>query len=793
MTVLNRILAVLVFIMGLALLAGGIWLVVRAGSPYYLVVGAVYVLAAVMAWRSRAMGSWLLVAVAVLSVPWALWESGLDYWALFPRLLVPFALAGLGLLLIPASPQGRRHGIGRIPGVVVLVATLVFFGFSFVPHGVVTPEVAATHKKAMAEDASSDWSAWGRTNAGTRYAPFTQINRDNVADLDVAWTYRTGEIPAAESADGDQNTPLQIGHTLYTCTPRGKIAAVDADTGKAQWTYQSEGHAPFWNKCRGLAYYKVPTHSGLAGAASVAVASSADTMPAATVGGVCRERIVHTSTTARLIELDAKTGKRCPGFGDHGVVDLKRGMGEIKPGFYFQTAAPLMARHYIIVGGWVTDNHERDEPSGVIRAYDARTGKLAWAWDMGHPARTGAPPAGETYTRGTPNMWSSAAYDDKLGLIYVPLGNETPDYFGMGRRAVSNRYNSSLVALDIETGRPAWHFQTVHHDIWDYDLPSQPALMDLPDGAGGTVPAVMQTTKRGQIFLLNRATGKPIAKVEEKPVVTAGAAPQEKLSPTQPYSVGMPTIGAMHLTGKKMWGMTMFDQLLCRIQFNSYRYSGDFTPVGLDTAIQQPGNLGGMNWGSVSYDPNSHVAYVNDIRIPSTYQLVSRDKYNDWVATGHGPSPMNGTPYGIKAFMWMSPLGVPCVQPPFGTLTAIDMDKRRILWQRPAGTAEELGPMGIKLHLPMAIGMPTYAGTMTTAGGLVFFAGFQDDYIRAYDAHSGKLLWKHALPVGSSATPMSYVSPRTGKQYVLISVGGAGSSTDTGDYVMAFALPGKAH
>ena len=774
MTSINRIFASLVALMGLGLLLGGAYLLTLGGSFYYVLAGWAYLSAGVMLWRRQVCGVWLLVAVAVLSVPWALWESGTFYWALFPRLLVPAALASIGLLLLstwsPADSRRRIRGLG----VLALLGTAVFFGFAFTPHGVVSPGSGTPFTAAATNTTPSNWSAYGRTTAGTRYAPFTQINRDNVQDLKVAWTYRTGAKIQLDKGAVDSNTPLQIEDTLFTCTPDDRIAAIDADTGVERWKFDTHSASPIWNRCRGLGYYKLKE---------------------APADGVCAERIVNSTIDARLIELDAKTGKQCPGFGSDGVVDLKQGMGDVKPGFYFQTSAPLVARDYIIISGWVVDNYSRGEPSGVIRAFDARTGALAWAWDLGNPDITGLPPAGQTYTPGTPNMWTAAAYDDQLGLIYAPLGNATPDFFGMERPPHSDEYNSSLVALDIMTGRPKWKFQTVHHDIWDYDLPSQPALVDLPDGQGGTIPGVLQTTKRGQLFLLNRATGEPIADVVEKPVPTAGAVPEEKLSPTQPYSVGMPTIGAEHLTEKKMWGATMFDQLMCRIMFKQLRYEGDFTPIGLTKALDQPGNIGGFNWGSVSYDPVNHLAYMNDIRVPNIFWLMPRDEFNTWTKThqievsGHGPSPQLKTPYGQAIYIWMSSLGVPCNQPPYGTVTAVDLNTHKVAWQVPAGTTEQLGPLGIASHLPMPMGMPTYAGTMTTAGGLVFFAGYQDYYIRAYDGQSGKLVWEHELPVGASATPISYVSPTTGRQYVVISVGGAAHSPDTGDYVMAFSLP----
>ena len=425
------------------------------------------------------------------------------------------------------------------------------------------------------------------------------------------------------------------------------------------------------------------------------------------------------------------------------------------------------------------------------------TGQLEWAWDLGDPSITRLPPPGKTYTRGTPNMWTTASFDEELGLIYAPLGNTTPDYYGANRPPFSDAYNATLVALDVTTGRERWKFQTVHHDINDYDLPSQPALIDVPDGKGGIAKAVLQTTKRGQLFLLDRATGQPLAQVVEKPVPQKGAVPEETphLSPTQPYSVGMPTIGAERLTERKMWGLTTFDQLACRIQFRSYKYEGDFTPIGTGPyTISQPGNIGGLNWGSVSVDVPNNLVFMNDVRTPSIFKLMPAAQYPAFAkkvhadGTGHGPSPQRGTPYGMATEMWTSPLGVPCVAPPMGTITAVDMTTRKIAWQIPAGTAEQLGPFGLKSHLPMPMGMPTYAGTSATAGGLVFFAGFQDYYLRAFDSATGRELWKHPLPVGASATPMTYVSPKTGKQYVLISVGGAPYSAETGDYVMAFAL-----
>ncbi|MBR1222154.1 membrane-bound PQQ-dependent dehydrogenase, glucose/quinate/shikimate family [Bradyrhizobium sp. U87765 SZCCT0131] len=763
MRMFSKLAAVVLGVIAIGLIGGGGYLAALGGSLYYLLTGLAYLLGAALIWRGNPRGGWLIALVGVLTVPWALWEVGLDFWGLFPRLLAPFLIAAVALLLSWANQPRPRSPWA--PAGALLFAALFAGGFdlAFVPHGVVRPDASVTYATSS-QPAGGDpnWLAYGRTNAGDRFGPFDQINRTNVGKLETAWTYRTGD-----SGPGiDQNTPLQIDDLVYSCSRNGRIAALDADSGTVRWAYDSKAKSPFWQRCRGLGYHK-------------------DT---AATGGACTQRLIYTSIDARMIALDARTGQLCDGFGEHGTVALSQGMGEVKPGFYFQTSAPLIARNLVIVGGWVVDNQMRGEPSGVIRAFDVHSGALVWAWDLANPAITRDPPPGGTYTRGTPNMWTTASFDDALGLVYLPLGNATPDYFGVGRPPNSDDYNASLVALDVATGRERWRFRTVNHDIWDYDLPSQPALIDIPDGKGGVTKAVLQTTKRGQLFLLDRTNGQPVADVAEKPAPQTGAVPEETLAKTQPYSVGMPTIGAERLTEQTSWGITMFDQLYCRIDFRRLRYDGDFTPIGLTPAIQQPGNTGGFNWGSVSIDAANSRVFMNDIRIPSVFYLVKRENYAEATrhlksdGTGHGPSPQAGTPYGMVTGVWLSPLGIPCNQPPFGTITAVDLKTRKVAWQTPAGTAAPTG-------LALTMGMPTYAGTMTTAGGLVFFAGYQDFYLRAYDAETGKELWKHELPIGASATPMTYVSPATGRQYVVISVGGAAYSRHIGDYVIAFALP----
>ncbi len=797
-------------IIGLALLLGGVQLIGLGGSWYYALAGLGLILSGILFAMRRSAGLWLYGLVFLATIAWALWEAGLSFWPQVPRLVAPAVLAIIALLLAPLFPtsDGTRRSRAVPFGLAgILVLCLAATGFyAFQPHEVIRNAVAQNDAPAaatgdQANAASADWRYYGRTPAGTRYAPFDQINRDNVKGLEVAWTFRTGDTPVKGAED--QNTPLQIGDTLYTCSPHNIVHALNVDTGEVRWTFDPKAQAPLWQRCRGVSYYEpsaeaaAPAQPEAAPAQDGAVAPVEGAQPAApaapvqAANAVCAGRIVMTTIDARLIEIDARTGEPCKDFGNGGTVDLKQGMGEVKPGFYFQTSAPTVMRDLVMIGGWVWDNVETGEPSGAVRAFNARTGELVWAWDLGNPAITKLPPAGETYTRGTPNVWSTPAYDDKLGLVYLPTGNATPDFFGGHRSKAAEDYTASVVALDMDTGRERWKFQTVHHDLWDYDVPSQPALHDVPDGKGGTLPALIQVTKRGQIFMLDRRDGKPIAEVQEKPVPQTGGVPEDTLSPTQPYSVGMPTVGTEPFTEARMWGATPLDQLYCRIEFRKMRYEGEFTPPGLTRSIQYPGFYGGMNWGSAAIDEARSLLIVNDIRMPQFVQLIAREDADKAgpSAAHEGLSQQTGTPYGALKNGFMSPLGVPCHQPPYGTITGIDLKTRQIVWQVPGGTLQDTGPLGMKTGLEIPIGMPTLGGPMVTSGGVVFYAGTQDYYLRALDVETGKELWKGRLPVGAQATPMTYVSSETGRQYVVISAGGARQSPDRGDYIIAYALP----
>jgi quinate dehydrogenase (quinone) len=781
---LLRFTVVLLALTGLPLFFGGVSLAALGGSLYYIFSGVALLASGALIASRRAQGVWIYGAFLIATIFWSIWEVGLDLWLLMPRLFVPLVLAIVVVLAIPQLEprESCRRVRTRLPYATARALGLILIGLivlAFVPQRIVVGSIARHAPIDSVASADVDWRHYGRSAAGTRFSPAGQITTDNVHQLEVAWIYRMGD-PQHQSGE-HQVTPLQVGHSLYLCTDRNEVIALDAESGKQQWRFDPRVTSTTYQRCRGVGYHEMRE-------------------PPTAPDQACQRRVITSTIDVRLIALDAETGKPCAEFGTHGVVDLTRGMGEVQRDYYSQTSAPLVARDLIIVGGFVHDSLDLNMPSGVVRAFRATSGELVWAWDPGNPAVTGLPLEGTTYTRGSPNMWSAPSFDDSLGLIYVPLGVATgaTDFWGGWRNKEIEMYSNSVVALDVTTGRPRWHFQAVHHDLWDYDLPPQPTLFDVPDGKGGTIPALIQGSKQGQIFLLDRRNGKPIAPIIEKPVPQGGQ-PDDWTSPTQPYSVGMPAIGTEVLTEARMWGATPFDQLWCRIQFRRLRYEGEFTPPTLaKPALLYPSAFGGMNWGGLTVDESRDILLVNDIRLAMRFELKSRADYNQLLKENlsttafarRWPSVLlpPEAPYGQTAGIFLSPLGIPCNAPPWGTLTAIDLASRKIVWQMPLGTARDTGPLSLKLGLPLPIGLPTLGGSVASGSGLVFFAGTRDFYLRAIDVNTGSELWKGRLPVGAQATPMTYISSRSGRQFIVIVAGGTPLSQVKGDYVIAYAL-----
>lgn len=775
-----NLLAIVMLLVGAYLLYGGCQLIALGGSPYYVLAGLVHLAAAVLLFRKDVRVGHTYLAFFIVTAVWSLWETGVEFWPLTARLGMFALFAMLVALCLPglrgaAAIRGIRPAAYGTAGVLAVGLVATFIG-AFSPVWLAKPDhvpaVASDYKPGNEPDR---WTGFGRTPKGEQFSPDSQINRSNVDKLEVAWTFHTGDITG--NGRENQNTPLQIGNTLYPCTPTNQVFAVRGDTGEKLWHWDPKvtpKSTANWMRCRSLAYYEVP---GLAADAPG------------------KRRIYVSTGDMRLVALDAATGKPVPEFGDKGTVFLAHGMGAVIPGYYNPTSGPFLAGKNLIVGGWVMDNQSADEPSGVVRAFDAETGKLAWAWDVGRPGQPNPPPEGEFYTRSTPNMWATPSYDAELNMVYLPTGNGTPDLFGGQRSAATDRVGASVVAVDATTGKEIWTFQLVHHDVWDYDMPSKPVLYDMPDGKGGRIPALVQAGKNGEIYVLDRRTGKPITKVEERAVPTGGV-PGEKLSPTQPYSVGMPAMRDPVLTEKMMWGITPIDQLNCRVQFKGLHYEGDYTPPSFDWYLQSPSWFGTTNWGGQSIDKQHDIMIVNDMRVMMKGRLLHRaDEVAATLKSGKGTDstggvvPMRKTPYGAERGMVMSFLGVPCTNPPFGTMGAIDMRTHKMLWHRSLGTPSEFGPLGIKTHMPIELGMPTLGGAVTTASGLVFFSATSDYYLRAIDVMTGETLWKSRLPVGAGSTPLVFTSPADGRQYVVVTANGARSAPDFGDYIIAYALP----
>lgn len=828
-------LACVIGVLGLAMAGGGVWLLTLGGSWYYVLAGLALLISAVQLFRARRSGAYWFFTVLGATVLWTLWESGLDYWGWVPRagllVLLGIAVACCMKWLFPATPRRQWTGFAAVLTVVFLVAA----GLAFVPHNVTGPDKDLAAKPATstyASDqptdpdaqpanapASDDWAAYGRSQAGTRYSPLSQITPDNVGKLKQVWEFHTGDLP--KKRWGAETTPLKIGNRIYMCSARNVLMALDAGTGAQLWRYDpkvDDTAIPYTAACRGVAFYDasrvasasvvtVTDTSTPARASSVTAAPAqlgdADSHIAAQPGpaGACTRRIVEGTLDARLIAVDADTGKPCADFGDNGQVDITVGMGEVPPGYVSINSVPVIVRGVIVTGHQVLDGQRRWAPSGVILGYNVITGKLRWAWDMVHPDRDGLPPKGETYARGTPNMWTNGSGDEKLGLVYVPLGAPAGQYLSASRRPAENTYSDSLVALDASTGKPVWHFQSQKHGVWDYDLGSQPSLINFPTDHGN-VPALVLPTKQGDLYVLDRRTGKPLTGVEQRPVPAGGVEPDQRAS-TQPFST-YHTLRKPDLTARNLWGLTPVDQLACRIQFRQANYAGVYTPPSAKRPwIEYPGYNGGPDWGSLAIDPARGIIVSNYNDIPNYDQMVPRAsaQAKGWKPRDQSDSdnkagqettgfPQLDTPwaYTINAGWRLPFTQMPCKEPPYGGIRAISLQTGKTLWDRPFGTARRNGPFGLSSHLPINIGTPNNGGSVVTAGGLIFISAATDDLIRAIDIRTGKTLWHAALPAGGQATPIVYAVD--GREYVLIVAAGHHfMETPEGDSVIAYSLP----
>ncbi|WP_236212918.1 glucose/quinate/shikimate family membrane-bound PQQ-dependent dehydrogenase [Metapseudomonas otitidis] len=778
---LPRILGVALLAMAIALVVGGGQLIGLGGSWYYLLAGLGVGASALLLLTHR--GQALLVFAAVLagSTVWAWWEVHLDWWQLVPRLALWFVV---GLVLWLPWVRNSLSDAGRLPANALLVALVLAGGTALAaqftePHrfpGVIDRAAPASAMATPPAQPAGDWQAYGRSNAGDRYSPLDQITPENVDQLELAWSYRTGDLPGPDDPQETtaENTPLKANGLLYVCTPHSQVIALDPDSGREIWRFdpkistQDADSFKGWAHmtCRGVAYHQQDTPSS---------------------GQRCERRLFLPTADTRLMALDADDGKPCEAFGDKGSIDLTRGIGSFTPGGYYSTSPPGVSRDLVIIGGHVTDNVSEDEPSGVIRAYDVRDGHLVWNWDPGNPDDTAPLDEGRTYTRNSPNMWSVMSLDEELGLLYLPMGNQTPDQWGGRRTPSSETYSAGVTALEIATGKVRWTFQMTHHDLWDMDVGGQPTLVDLPGQKPGDAPrpALIASTKQGSLYVLDRRTGQPIVPVKETPV-PQGAAKGDFTALTQPMSAL--NLMPPPLRERDMWGGTPFDQMLCRIQFRSLRYEGIYTPPSEQGSLVYPGNFGVFDWGGIAVDPVRQVAFLNPNYMAFTSRLIPAEHARDEPARKseiEGVQPNTGAPFSAVLAPLLSPLGLPCQSPPWGYVAGLDLTTLEIAWKHKNGTVRDSSP----LPLPLPMGVPSLGGPIVTAGGVAFLAGTLDQYLRAYDLRTGEQLWQGRLPAGGQATPMTYTG-KDGRQYVLVVAGGHGSlHTRQGDYVLAFALP----
>jgi quinoprotein glucose dehydrogenase len=637
--------------------------------------------------------------------------------------------------------------------------------------------VVATGVAGAQTPDASDWGYYGGDMFGQRFSSLNEINRKNVQHLKVAWTYHTGETGTGFARAGKMSfevTPILAFGLLYLQTPTNILIALDPETGAQRWRFDPhiDRSRPYPEvAARGVSIWEDPDgrHTG-----------------------ACTRRIFTGTLDARLLAVDAGTGQPCKDFGSDGQVDLTNGLNLHNRANYSVTSPPAIYANVVVVGSALADDGKSELERGSIRAFDARTGAPLWSFDPlpdspAHPAAADWNPAQLTAAGGG-NAWGLMSVDEDNGLVLIPTGSPGPDYFGASRQG-SNRFANSIIALDAKTGKLVWGQQLVHHDLWDYDLAAQPVLGDI-EVQGIPVPAVIQATKTGMLYVFDRTKGQPLFPINEKPVPPSFVV-DEHAAPTQPFSSIPSLVSQRPLDPDDAWGITFWDRGKCRELLSNHRNEGIFTPPDPHGTIFSPGYLGGVNWGGLVFDEQRQriIAAVN--HLPMLLTLVPQAELQAQMGSGEYPnsvfSHQVGAPYGVRREPLLSPWGLPCTPPPWGSLVSVDLRRNRIVWQVPLGSTEGVGPWFAPTR---DFGMPNMGGPIGTAGDLVFVGAALDSYFRAFDIETGRELWKYRLPAGGQATPMTYRAGRNQRQFVVIAAGGHGMlNTPRGDAVIAFALP----
>jgi quinoprotein glucose dehydrogenase len=632
-------------------------------------------------------------------------------------------------------------------------------------HALLAATLLVSANGSREADDSKGWPVYGGAPGGGHHTALTQINAANVAQLRQAWVYHTGDF--SEGAPGHrattfEATPILADDVLYFCTPYNRVIALAAATGKPLWSHEPEPkldrayHEQHSLICRGVSHWQEQNPD--------------PSKP-------CQRRIFQGILDGRLEALDARTGKLCADFAAGGTINLNEldngGVGDVNV-----TSAPVVFEDLVIVGSAISDNHRTNMPSGFVRAFDARTGRERWHWS----------PIPETSRKavGAGNVWAAMSLDAERGILYAPTTSPSPDFWG-GLRSETLPGVNAIVALNVRTGVLIWQYQTVHHDLWDYDLPAQPTLVDI-SREGRTIPAVAQPTKTGFLFVLNRETGEPLFPTVERGVPVS-TVPGEHEAATQPTPLLPHPLARQGLTDEDIWGVTPLDRAVCRARVGSLRNDGFFTPPSIEGSIEFPWAAGGTNWGGMAYDPRSHLAILNAMNIVGYVRLFPSAEFELRKRKPSPPgielAPQIGAPFAMERGLVLSPLGIPCNQPPWGTISAVDLDTGELRWQHPFGAA----PIAMGLHAPSSWGAPNLGGPLVTASGLVFIGATSDGMFRALNIWSGDVLWEQALPYPGAATPMAYQTS-DGRQFVVIAAGGSILlQSPIGDALVAFALP----